>query len=102
MRDHVWHTTQRLMETIEDEISPDVLERLGLPTISEALRQIHYPTDCIPNETVLQRLAYREVLNYLGESVPVRKADTKELYDRLPLADGDQLAEVNAGGVGGV
>ncbi|MGD1075588.1 MAG: hypothetical protein ABR903_05865 [Thermodesulfovibrionales bacterium] len=60
MRDHVWHATQRLMETIEDEISPDVLERLGLPTISEALRQIHYPTDRVPDETVLQRLAYRE------------------------------------------
>jgi RecG-like helicase len=57
MRNHVWHATRKLMEAMKDGTSPDVPERETLLPMAEALRQIHHPTDRIPDESVLQRIA---------------------------------------------
>ncbi|MEC4685380.1 MAG: DEAD/DEAH box helicase [Nitrospirota bacterium] len=60
MREHVWHTAQQLMDHLHDEVPVEVLKQRGLPTIADALRQIHHPSE-LPSEKPFMRLAYREL-----------------------------------------
>ena len=92
LRNHVWDTTKKLMDTVNDEISDHVLAKRGLPSIAEALMQIHYPLENIPDETPLLRLAYREIADikkqiaaYPKHPAPVLKGNIEKFYNMIPF-----------------
>jgi ATP-dependent DNA helicase RecG len=93
---HIKSAIDELLPMIEDPIPEDIRLKFELPTLSHAIRNIHFPKD---NESIARagrRLAFDEMLYFalgislsagkrqLGEGVPFAKCSLDEFVSNLP------------------
>jgi ATP-dependent DNA helicase RecG len=91
LRAHVWDTTRSLLQSLVDEVPPAILAKRALPTISEALMNIHRPSE-IPDKLSFVRLAYREIFTMKKQLItedlpaaPIVDIDVRPFIEQLPF-----------------
>ena len=64
LRSLTWLATTRSAGTITDPLPEDVLERTGLVSLPDAIRDAHYPSDSAAADRGRRRLAFDEILAF--------------------------------------
>lgn len=81
---HIKTAVEELLPQIEDPIPEDIRLRYSLPTLSYAIRNIHFPKDRESVSRAGRRLAFDEMLYFaLGISITAKK---RELTEGVPFA----------------
>ena len=81
---HIKTAVEELLPQIEDPIPEDIRLRYSLPTLSYAIRNIHFPKDRESVSRAGRRLAFDEMLYFaLGISITAKK---RELTEGIPFA----------------
>ncbi len=84
MRSIVWKALERWAPHIEDHLPGPLLEKLGMPPLSEAISQAHYPDDLSMLAAAQRRLAFDEL--FLLQMVVLQKRKAWEsVADGVPV-----------------
>jgi len=99
LRDIIFRLLEKHLPTIEETLTPEIIKRYGLLSLSEAIREIHFPTDWESLKRARYRLIFeelfflqlrlksskRDLLNLAGISHSRDKKLTDLLVQTLPF-----------------
>jgi ATP-dependent DNA helicase RecG len=91
--------TSNLIDTLEDPIPEDILKKLHLPSLKDALTYIHFPKEHTHTVIARKRFAFEEIFylqikqnkekqeakNSLAYPITVQKKELKEFMERFPF-----------------
>ena len=84
MRSIVWQALKGWAPHIKDHLPSSLLEKLGMPPLSEAISQAHYPDDLSKLTASRRRLAFDEL--FMLQLVVLQKRNTWEsIADGVPI-----------------
>ena len=64
LRSLTWQAISKYLQGLPDPLPEDVLQRTGLCALSDAIRDIHYPSDLAAADRGRRRLAFDEILAF--------------------------------------
>ncbi len=64
LRSLTWQAVSKYLKGVQDPLPGDVLQRTGLSPLSDAIRDIHYPSDLAAADRGRRRLAFDEILAF--------------------------------------
>ena len=64
LRSLTWQAVTRYASGLSDPLPPDVLDRVDLPSLVDAIRDVHYPSDPAAADRGRRRLAFDEILAF--------------------------------------
>ena len=64
LRSLTWQAISKYLQGVPDPLPEDMLQRTGLPPLSDAIRDIHYPADLAAADRGRRRLALDEILAF--------------------------------------
>ncbi len=86
MRRIVWQALDEWSSSIKEFLPKDLLKRTGLNTLTESIRQAHFPDSAHSFEQARRRLAFNELL-LLQLAVHMQRKDWQQSGQSIPIND---------------